>query len=188
VVNVSGGVRVDGYPSGTLALAGVAPLQSDLLWVEDSRRLAARMEVTDAAIRVAYHDISTGALIYSRTVADTTQARGVWGDAIGEVTDSFAAGDSFQLGFSPINLRNPTAYLSAQCVGIGTATIDVNFGEATVGQVTLTAGESGLISGRLELSRGLKQGTQVELYLSAVSPYLDLRGPLSLNFTGNLPS
>lgn len=186
VVNVSGGVRVDGYPSETLALAGVAPLQSDLLWVEDLRRLAARMEVTDAAIRIAYHDLTTGALVYSRTVADTTQARGVWGDAIGEVTDSFAAGTSFQLGYSPVSIRNPVAYLSAQCVGTGNATIDVNFGEVIAGQVALTAGESGLLSGRLELSRGLKQGTAVELYVSAVSAYLDIRGPLSLNIVGNL--
>jgi hypothetical protein len=188
VVNVSGGVQVDGFAAGTLALAGVAPLQSDLLWVEESRRLAARMEVTAAAIRISYHDVSSGALVYSRTVSDTTQARGAWGDALGEPTDSFTSGDSFLLGKCPVNLRNPTAYVQGFFQAPGTATIDINLDDVTVGTATLTAAESGAVGVAVDLSRGIARGTQAELSIGSVSAYADFRGPLSINFTGNLAS
>jgi hypothetical protein len=188
VTNVSGGVRVDGFATGNLALAGVAPLQSDLLWVEESRRLAARMEVTDAAIRVAYHDISTGALVYARTIADTTQARGVWGDALGEPTDSFASGDAFLLGRCPVNLRNPTAYIQGFFQAVGTVTVDVNVDDVTVGTATLAAGAIGAVGVAVDLSRGIARGAQVELSIGSVSAYADFRGPLSVNFTGGLAS
>ena len=188
VVNVSGGVRVDGFTSGNLALAGVAPLQSDLLWVEDSRRLAARMEVTAKAIRISYHDITTGALIYSRTVADTTQARGVWGDALGEPADSFSTGDSFLLGKCPVNLRNPTAYVQGNFAAAGTVTIDVNVNDTTVGAATLTAASTGQVAAALDLSQGIARGAAVEIAIASESAYADFRGPLSVNFTGGLAS
>ena len=188
VVNVSGGVRVDGNPSDTLALAGVAPLQSDLLWVEGSRRLAARMEVTRAAMRISYHDVDSGALVYSRTVADTTQARGVWGDALGEPTDSFTSGDSFLLGKCPVNLRNPTAWVQGNFAAPGTVTININVDDTTVGTATLTAAENEQVGVAVNLSRGIPRNRPVELSIGSVSAYADFRGPLSVNFTGNLAS
>jgi hypothetical protein len=70
----------------------------------------------------------------------------------------------------------------------GTATIDINLDDVTVGTATLTAAESGAVGVAVDLSRGIARGTQAELSIGSVSAYADFRGPLSINFTGNLAS
>lgn len=185
VINVSGGVLTDRSPSPTLALAGVAPSQSDLLWAEDDRRLVGRMEVTPQAIRVAYHDIFTGALCYQRTVADQTQHRGQWGEAVGELDTPFVSGSGLYAGKCPVNFRNPIIYVQGYVAGVGACTIDVNVDDTTVGTVTLAGDGTGQTAGMLNLSRGIRRGSVVELSVASVPAYLTLNGPLAVAVTGS---
>lgn len=184
VINVSGGVLTDRSPSATLAIAGVEPTQSDLLWAEDDRRLVGRMEVTPQAIRVAYHDINSGALCYQRTVADQTQHRGQWGEAIGELDTPFVSGSGLYAGKCPVNFRNPIVYVQGYVAGVGACTIDVNVDDTTVGTVTLAGDGTGQTAGMLNLSRGIRRGSVVELSVASVPAYLTLNGPLAVNVIG----
>ena len=185
VINVSGGVLNDRRPSATLAIAGVAPAQSDLLWAEDDRRLVGRMEVTPQAIRVAYHDINSGALCYQRTVADQTQHRGQWGDAIGEAADSFPEGDGFGLGCCPVNIRNPIAIVQGKLSAAGTCQVAVYVDYALAGTATLTATGSQQTQGLVNLSRGIRRGSVVELHVTTLPGYITLSGPFGVTFAGN---
>ena len=184
VINVSGGVLTDRSPSPTLAIAGVAPAQSDLLWVEDDRRLVGRMEVTPQAIRVAYHDIFTGALCYQRTVADQTQHRGQWGDAIGEAADTFPAGDGFGLGKCPANIRNPIAIVQGRLSAAGSVTVLLYVDGVNIGTATLTSAGAGNTHDLMSLSRGIRRGAVIELAVDSVPPYVTMSGPFGVTFAG----
>lgn len=184
VVNVSGAVEQDGTVSPLLNLTGADTAGSDLLWVDDRRRLMAKLVATQTRLVVSYHETTSGKLVYQRDLSDRTEGRGVWGQELVQPGSAVAAWTLMQAGRCPVDLRSPVAVVQADVTGAGAIGFDINVDGVTVGLGILSAAAP---LATVPLNRNLRRGAMVQLSTGVLDGYTTVSG-MRIDISGSFCS
>lgn len=184
VVNVSGAVEQDGTVSPLLNLTGTDAAGSDLLWIDDRRRLMSRIIATQTRLVVSYHETASGKLVYQRDLSDRTESRGVWGQELVAPGTAVSAWTLMQAGRCPVDLRSPVAVVQADVSGAGAIGFDVNVDGVTVAVGILSAAAP---VATLALSRNLRRGAMVQVSTGILDGYTNVSG-MRIDISGSFCS
>lgn len=171
LINSSNSVRTDGNTA--LAIQGVAPNESTIIWVEDQQKVICKLNVTPRKITVDFIDVATGVIVYSRDLSDTTTDLSEWG---GEILppSQVTAGDTYFLGQSPVGMVVKEWFIGTAISGAPALTGTIKVNNAVVASWSIPAGK--FYTTAFPTDNRLLYGSKVELVVNPVVGYETWQG------------